>query len=147
MRSGIQNKPYTISRISSKLSPITLPLSLLWSDITVLDLMTSWHRNDFRITDKQPRYPWWRHQMETLSALLAICAGNSPIPVNSPHKGQWRGTLMFSLICTRINGWVNNRDAGDLRRRRAHYDVIVMPVIWDAMTFMSLLGRRHGPLG
>ena len=47
-------------------------------------------------------------------------------PVNSPHKGQWRGALMFTLICTRINGWVNNREAGDLRRHRAHYDVIVM---------------------
>ena len=23
---------------------------------------------------------WWRHQMETFSALLAICAGNSPVP-------------------------------------------------------------------
>ena len=47
-------------------------------------------------------------------------------PVNSPHKGQWRGALIFSLICTRINDWVNNREAGDLRRCRAHYDVIVM---------------------
>ena len=47
-------------------------------------------------------------------------------PVNSPHKGQWRGALMFSLICAWINGWVNNREAGDLRRHRAHYDVIVM---------------------
>ena len=58
--------------------------------------------------------------METVSALLAICA------VNSPHKGQWRGALMLSLIWTRINGWVNNPEAGDLRRHRAHYDVIVM---------------------
>ena len=47
-------------------------------------------------------------------------------PVNSPHKGQWRGALMFSLICARINDWVNNREAGDLRRYRTHYDVIVM---------------------
>ena len=49
-------------------------------------------------------------------------------PVNSPHKGQWRGALMFSLICTWIKGWINNREAGDLRRHRAHYDydVIVM---------------------
>ena len=44
-------------------------------------------------------------------------------PVNSPHKGQWREALMFSLICAWMNGWVNNREAGDLRRRRAHYDV------------------------
>ena len=70
---------------------------------------------------------WWRHQMETFSALLAICAGNSPVPGEfPPHKGQWRGALMFTLICARINGWVNNREAGDLRRYRTHYDVIVM---------------------
>ena len=53
-------------------------------------------------------YSWWRHQMETFSALLVLCTGNSPVPVNSPHKGQWRGALMFSLICVWINGWVNN---------------------------------------
>ena len=47
-------------------------------------------------------------------------------PVNSPHKGQWRGALMFSVICVWINGWVNNRKAGDLRRYRTHYDVSVM---------------------
>ena len=34
-------------------------------------------------------------------------------PVNPPHKGQWRGALMFSLICARISDWVNNREAGD----------------------------------
>ena len=64
---------------------------------------------------------WWRHQMETFSALLVICTGNSPA-----HIGQWRGSLMFSLICAWINRWVNNGYAGDLRRYRAHYDVIVM---------------------
>ena len=69
---------------------------------------------------------WWRHQMETFSALLALCAGNSPVPVNSPHKGQWRGALIFSLICARINDWVNNREAGDLRRHLGHIDVNVM---------------------
>ena len=47
-------------------------------------------------------------------------------PVNSPHNGQWRGALMFSLICTWINGWVNNIEVGDLRRHRAHHDVIVV---------------------
>ena len=49
-------------------------------------------------------------------------------PVNFPHKGQWRGALMFSLICVWINGWVNNRETGDLRRYRAHYNVTVM--VW-----------------
>ena len=47
-------------------------------------------------------------------------------PMISPHKGQRRGALMFSLICVWINGWVNNGEAGDLRRYRAHYDVTVM---------------------
>ena len=65
--------------------------------------------------------------------------------VNSLHKGQWRGALIFSLICVWINDWVNNGEAGDLRRHRAHYDVTVMhqralcwlchysDVIFDAM--------------
>ena len=44
-------------------------------------------------------------------------------PVNSPYKGQWRGALMFSLICAWLNGWANNREAGDLGRHRGHYDV------------------------
>ena len=52
-------------------------------------------------------------------------------PVNSPHKGQWRRALMFTLICARINGWVNNHEAGDLRRNRAHYDAIVMYTVED----------------
>ena len=49
-------------------------------------------------------------------------------PVNSPHKGLRRGALIFSLIliCVRIIGWVNNHEAGDLRRYYAHYDVTVM---------------------
>ena len=51
-------------------------------------------------------------------------------PVNSPHKGQWRGALMFSLICAWINSWINNREAGDLRHHRAHYDVTVMQKQW-----------------
>ena len=46
-------------------------------------------------------------------------------PVHS-HKGQWCGALMFSLICVWIKCWVNNREAGDLRCYRAHYDVTVM---------------------
>ena len=46
-------------------------------------------------------------------------------PVNSLHKGQWRGALMFSLICVWINGWENNRQTGDLRCYRTHCDVIV----------------------
>ena len=47
-------------------------------------------------------------------------------PVNSPHKGQRRGALMFSLICARINGWVNSGEAGDLRRHHTHYGITIM---------------------
>ena len=46
--------------------------------------------------------------------------------VNSPHKGQWRRAFIFSLICTWMNSWVNNREAGDLRYQYAHYDITVM---------------------
>ena len=64
--------------------------------------------------------------MEAFSASLSLCAGNSPVTCEFPHKGQWREALMFSLICAWINSWVNNGDAGNLKRHRAHYDVIVM---------------------
>ena len=60
-------------------------------------------------------------------------------PVNSPHKGQWRGALMFSLVCVSINGWVNNRDAGDLRRYRAHYDVTLMITCYIRPRFIKSL--------
>ena len=56
-------------------------------------------------------------------------------PMNSPHKGQWRGALMFSLISAWINGWVNIGEAVDLRRHRAHHGVTLM---WLIMLHMSL---------
>ena len=73
-----------------------------------------------------PDGSWWRRQMETFSTLLALCAGNSPVNGEFPHKGQWRGALMVSLIFAWINGWQNIPKAGDLRHHRAHYDVTVM---------------------
>ena len=70
-------------------------------------MMTSSNGNIFRVTGH-------------------LCGKIHRSPVKSPHKGQWRRALMFSLICVRIHGWVNSREAGDLRRYRAHYDVTVM---------------------
>ena len=64
--------------------------------------MTSSNRNIFRVTDH-------------------LCG-----EFTGEHKGQWRGALMFSLTCVWINDWVNNGEAGDLRRYRAHYDVTIM---------------------
>ena len=64
-------------------------------------------------------------------------------PVNSPHKGQWCGALMLSFICAWINAWVNNRQAGDLRRHRAHHYVIVMEN-WELPWWHDvLLSLRH----
>ena len=74
--------------------------------------------------------PWWWKDISRQNYLFMHgfqwFRGIHRSPLNSLHKGQWRGALMFSLICGWINGWVNNREAGDLRRHRPHYDVIVM---------------------
>ena len=78
--------------------------------------MTSWNGNIFRVTGH-------------------LC-GEFTGPL---LKGQWRGALMFSMIGVGINGWVNNRKAGDLRRHRAHYDVIVMECVQS--TWQSLMGN------
>ena len=84
----------------------------MWCMIRVLLIHMQWN-----IT-------WWRHQMETFPIYWPLVRGIHRSPVDSPHKGQWRGALMFSLICTWTNG--NNRDASDLRRYRAHCDVTIM---------------------
>ena len=70
------------------------------------------------LTKAVTKITWWRHQMETFSALLAICAGNSP--------GTGHAELCCFLWSAWINGWVKNREACDLRRHHAHYDVTVM---------------------
>ena len=81
---------------------------------TLRQSIENWHAHDDVIKWKHfPRY--WPFVREIHRS-----------PVNFPHKGQWRGALMFTLICARMNGWVNNHEAGDLRRYLAHYDVIVM---------------------
>ena len=65
--------------------------------------------------------------METFSMLLAIGAGNSPVPGEFPAQrpGMQSFDVFFDLRL-KNNGWVNNREAGDLRRQRAHNDVTVI---------------------
>ena len=58
----------------------------------------------------------WKH----FPRYCPFVRGIHRLPANSPHKFQWRGALMFSLICAWINGWVNNRQAGDLRLHHGH---------------------------
>ena len=84
-------------------------------------MMTSSNGNIFRVTGP-------------------LC-GEFTVPVNSPHKGKWRGALMFSLICVWIKIWVNNREAGDLRRHRCHYDVTVMV---SGITDQRMMTLYHG---
>ena len=74
---------------------------------------------------------WWRIEMETISALLALCAGNSLVTIEFPIQRP----VTFSLICGWINDWASNREAGDLRRHRGHYDVTVMV---NAVTVVTL---------
>ena len=65
--------------------------------------------------------------METYSALQVLCAGNPP--VNGEFPSQRSVTRSFDVLFDLgLNGSVNNRDAGDLRRHRAHCDVTVMRI-------------------
>ena len=68
------------------------------------------------------------HNVNACENCIMTSSNGNIFPVNSPHKGQWRRALMFSLICSWINGWVKNGKAGDLIRQCAHYDVIVMVI-------------------
>ena len=125
---------------------------LFWEATTRRNMMMSRHRNAFRITGmggvivpsriiKECIAQYhddvikWKH----FPRYWPFVRGIHRSPVNSPHKGQWRGALMFPLICVWINGWVNNREAGDLRRYRGHYDVSVM---W----FILPLYNGHGDI-
>ena len=80
---------------------------------------------------------WWRRQMETFSALLAICAGNSP--VTGEFIAQMPVTRSFDVFCNlRLNKRLSEAD--HLRRHRARYDVVVM-CRFNIMLFSGLLKR------
>ena len=69
----------------------------------------------------------WRHQMETFSTLLAICAGNSPASGEFP--GRRPVTRSFDVFFDlRLNKWLRKQSRGWLFETplRTHYDVIVM---------------------
>ena len=69
----------------------------------------------------------WRHQIKDFPRYWPFVREIHRSPLDSPHKGQWRGALMFSLIWTNwSNSWANNRDVADLRQHRPHHDVAVV---------------------
>ena len=83
---------------------------------------------------------WWRHQMETFFPLLALCEGNSPVIGEFPSQRPVTQSFDFSLIWAWTKCWANNRNAGDLWRHCAHYDVTVM--IWPAFHFVKMAEHK-----
>ena len=94
------------------------------------------HYNGYSFTTQT----WWRHQMETFSTLLALCAGISPVTVEFPSQRPVTRSFDVFFGLRLENGWVNNRDAGDLRRHCAHCVVTVMKV-WFLWTRGTSLAR------
>ena len=82
-----------------------------------------------------------RHQMETFSALLAICAGNSPVTGEFPAQGPLMRSFDALSDLRLINGWVNTGEVGYLRRHRANYDVSVMN--WSLYVFRCDAAIKH----
>ena len=79
------------------------------------------------------REKWVKHHWQSSCTDISPSSNGNIFRVTGPfcgefagHKGRWRGALMIPLICAWTNGRVNNRDAGDLRRHRAHRDVNIM---------------------
>ena len=115
-------------------SCILIHISLKWIPRDSIDINSAlaafyrwWHLTLTHIFLTRAQYTYddvikWKH----FPRYWPFVRGIHRSPMNSPHKGQWRGALMFSLICARINSWVNNSEAGDLRRHQTHCDVIVM---------------------
>ena len=89
---------------------------------------------------------WWSHQMEAFPRYWPFVRGVHRSSVDSVHKGQWRGTLMFTLTCAWTNARANNRVAGDLGRHRAYYDVTVIDLqISTSIKTSRMAPRRHAP--
>ena len=76
----------------------------------------------------------WKH----FPHYLPFVRGIHWSPTDSPHKGQWCGALMFSLMCVWTNDWANNRDAGDLWH---HCNVDIDPP-WKCCINASLMPRQ-----
>ena len=103
--------------------PVCLGLNVWNPFVSTTNIWTGTTRKTMRVYGP---LTWWRHQMETFSALVAFSAGNSPVTGEFPAQRPLTRSFDVTLICTWTDSWANNADAGDWRRYRAHYDVIVM---------------------
>ena len=88
------------------------------------NLKASKHSVALRLLESQDDVIKWKH----FPRYRPFVRGIHRSPVNSTHKGQWRGTLMFPLICALNKRFSKHSEAGDLRRQCAHYDVTVMGI-------------------
>ena len=91
------------------------------------------------------RQSWWCHQMKTLSALLALRVRNSPVTGEFPSQRQvtWKFDVFLDLSLNKRLS--KNRDAGDLRRHRAHHDVTVMLITYVNTHFIWTSFRCRHP--
>ena len=125
------------------IKPSCIALMAYW----LLDPWEQTHKFQY----KHKRFNWtksnwtsWRHQMEAFSALLTLCAGISPFTTEFPIQRPVARGFDVSLICAWLSSWVNNREAGDLRRHCAHSDVIVINgACQKAGHFVSWQMRNH----
>ena len=104
--------------------------------------------NSLRLSDVIRRHrlfrSWWRLHMETFSALLAICARNSPVTGEFPSQRPVIQSFdVFFDFCAWMNGWVNNREASDLRRHRTHYDVTVIVMLCCLRLITKVVSGIH----
>ena len=111
----------------------------------ILNLRELFHNEKYRVKDQLYKFLKanakyddiikWKH----FPRYSPFVRGIHRSPVNSTHKDQWRGDLMFSLICTWTHGHANNRDAGDLRHHRTHTGVTVVEL--TPIFFPSYMGK------
>ena len=92
--------------------------------IYIIRIHQNWWYTRNKIGTTALSISWWRHLVEQFSALLALCAGNSPVIGEFPAQRPVTGS--FDVYFAWINAWVKNGEACDLRRHYTHYDVIVM---------------------
>ena len=122
MSSNVEAVRY-VSRIARSLCNLTdISTGERYEDLNTYSSIVASRLHQIRWQYVRPLSAWWRHQMETFSALMALCEGNPPITGELPSQRP----LTWRFIYAWTNGWTNKRDAGDLRRHHAHYDITVM---------------------
>ena len=101
--------------------------------------------------DVFPQLKWWHfaHMMtssngNSIFRVTGLCAGNSPVTGEFPAQRPVAQSFAVFFDLRLNNGWVSNREAGDLRRHRAHYDVIVMAMMWAHRHDIHAVAL-HGP--